>query len=86
MTSTPPRNTNRSGLSLLDNSPLSDDDDEPNQEEHPYQGILALAKKWKAELEEVRDSIYWIQVQNSQLLDALTMAGAEVGGTELAEH
>ena len=33
---------------------------------------------WKMEIEQLRDDIYFLQIQNSQSLDALCMAGADL--------
>ena len=43
-----------------------------------YQTVLEQANKWKAELEVARDEMLWLQLQNSQCLDALCMAGADI--------
>jgi hypothetical protein len=44
-----------------------------------YGAILDQAMQWQCELEGVRDELHWLQVQNCQLLDALCMAGADLG-------
>jgi hypothetical protein len=93
-TSTPPHPELRSGLSLLDGSPLPEDvprrfgtavaaaraeaTESSNCSSNPYESILEKSVLWKLELESTRDEIYWLQVQNCQSLDALCMAGAEI--------
>jgi len=91
MPSTPPSsNAHKSdaseyGLSLLDGSPApgdaSDEDSEPKLAtgtSPSYENLLQQATLWKSELESMRDSIYFLQVQNCQSLDALFMAGADI--------
>lgn len=43
----------------------------------PYESILEHAAVWTRQLESVRDTTYFYQVQNAILLDHLTMAGAD---------
>jgi hypothetical protein len=88
MPSTPPPPEPRSGLSLLDSSPLPEDVIQRNRTmqtevlpkvaSDPYEAVLEQAATWKLELEAVRDEVCWLQVQNCQSLDALCMAGAEI--------
>ena len=87
MPSTPPPHSEaRSGLSLLDSSPLPEDTIQRSAAavetsavpDDPYETILKQAVSWKLELEAIRDEIYWLQVQNCQSLDALCMAGADI--------
>lgn len=81
-------------LSLLDNSPVPSPVDKnrpppPNlQQQHPeiastkstsyYNDLIQQVTLWKMEMEQVRDDIYFLQIQNSQSLDALCMAGADM--------
>lgn len=84
----------RSGLSLLDGSPLLAEDcvvidHNPEEESLRVAGsygsssssidqLLEQAATWKLELESVCDQIYWLQLENLQSLDALCMAGADI--------
>ena len=76
-------------LSLLDSSPAPLADDGPPQNQQPqqlpplappsnYDDLIQQAILWKMEVEQLRDDIYFLQIQNSQSLDALCMAGADM--------
>jgi len=78
------------GLSLLDSSPITttnvhntDNSSSSSTEQAdttclPYEHLLQQAAQWKMEMEQVRDSIYWLKLQNCQSLDGLCMAGADI--------
>ena len=80
-------------LSLLDSSPVPPPVDHrpppPKLQQHPetastqstsyyYNDLIQQVTHWKMEMEQVRDDIYFLQIQNSQSLDALCMAGADI--------
>ena len=86
-------------LSLLDSpAPLAVDGPPQNQQPQQlpplappsnYDNLIQQAILWKMEVEQLRDDIYFLQIQNSQSLDALCMAGADMplgGDSRLVEH
>ena len=87
-------------LSLLDSSPAPLAAVGPPQKQRPqqlpslappsnYDDLLQQAILWKMEVEQLRDDIYFLQIQNSQSLDALCMAGADMplsGDAGQVEH
>jgi hypothetical protein len=87
--STSPTAARGYALRLLDNSPAPLADDRPPQNQQPqqlpplapssnYDDLIQQAILWKMEVEQLRDDIYFLQIQNSQSLDALCMAGADM--------